>query len=283
MIREREDYIIPETLSEASELLRGNNALLISGGTTLRFKNLKNYDLLVDISRAAPNTIKIDDGGVILGSMARIADILDNDELKEINCGILHKTAANIGTSPVRNQVTVGGNVAMVYRWSDLPVTLLALDAKMMTVEGDKINEHSSSEFFSKNPAKVLRRGEIVKEILFPVYGEDHYFVFKTFNKTKGDFAAINMAVRYKGGRVFEDLRIGISAITALPKRLCELERELEGKEIEEGIIGTAIDKHVSNIKGNDIRYGSEYLATVLRVMLRRALLREEAQEEVAE
>jgi len=270
---EHERYIFPETLEEASELMTANDALLISGGTTLRFRNPGDSKILVDISRAASDDIIIDQDKLCLGSGVRISKILDNPEIQTINCGILAETALNIGTTPLRNQITIGGNITMVYRWSDIPVSLLVLDAEIITVHGAEIHEYAAEDFFKNQPSRKLMKGEIVREIRIPIYGPEFYFRFVTFNKTKGDFAAFNVAVGYRKGTVFKNLRIGISAVGPLPVRLRGVERELEGVNIKGAVIDDVVGKHISGMKMNDIRYGGDYLKKVLMVTIRRALL----------
>ena len=269
---EREDYVIPETLNEASELLQKKGALLVSGGTSLKFRNLDRYEIMVDISRAVSPAIERDGDVMILGAGARISDLLKNDEFKSINCGILYETARNIGTTPIRNQVTVGGNISMVYPWSDLPVSLLALNAKISTNKREKDRAYPAVDFFAKNPSKLLEKGEIVTEIEIPIYDQDYHFVFKTLNRTMGDFTALNVAVGYVRGDILKDLRISVSGITSLPQRLHELEWELEGKTLKDDIVGESIDRHISNFKTHDIRYSQEYLEKVLKVYLKRLL-----------
>ncbi len=273
MEKKKERYIFPETLAEASELLKGENVLMISGGTTFRFRNLKNFSRIVDISRIAPDSIEINDKEIILGSMVRIGEILSHPVLNNVNCGILAETASNIGSTPIRNQVTLGGNLTMIYRWSDLPVSILVLGAEIITVEGKKSKSYSAEDFYSSNPVRRLEKGEIVTNVVIPVHGNDYLFSFKTFNKTKGDFAAINAAAGYRRGAVFSDLRVAISAISNLPVRMSALESELEGRPKDLEVIEEAINKCLPGFKVSDFRYGADYLNQVAKVMLKRILL----------
>jgi len=130
-------YFLPNSLAEASELLLNDGSLLVAGGTSLKFRRTREDTVFVDISRVAPSTITIGPEEIVLGSMVRIRDLLCNPELGRLNYGILHQTALHIATTPVRNQVTVGGNITMLYPWSDLPVSLLALDSRMVTCSRD--------------------------------------------------------------------------------------------------------------------------------------------------
>lgn len=275
MEKKKESYIFPDTLEEASELLKGEDVLMISGGTSFRFRNLKNFSRIVDISRAAPDSIEISNKEIILGSMVRIGGILENSSLKDLNCGILESTVSNIGSTPIRNQITVGGNLTMIYRWTDLPVSILVLDADIITLNGKESRTYAAEDFFSSNPARRLAKGEIVTKVIIPVYDADFLFSFKTFNKSKGDFAGINVAAGYRRGAVFSDLRIAISAICNLPMRLKALECELEGHPKDEEVVEKAITKHLPSFKVSDFRYGSDYLNQVVRVMLKRILLEE--------
>lgn len=267
-----ERYIFPKDLNEASELLENEGAVLVAGGTSLVFRRPGNDRTFVDISRIAPKVIKIVPETITLGSMVRIRDILCDPDLDKLNCGILRQTASNIATTPVRNQITVGGSIAMIYPWSDLPVSFLVLDAKVVTHHHNGGRTLTAEEFFSGQPARKLRPGEIVTEVKIPIHLRDHLFSFTTLGRTKGDFAAIDLAVGYRDTGEFERLRIAVSAVTPLPVRLIGLEEELEGMRKDSGEIDELLEKHISGIKPRNFRYGGDYLRRTLKVLLKRSL-----------
>jgi len=267
-----EEYIWPGKLSEASLLLKKERSLLVAGGTSLRFRNLDRFSTLVDISRIIPKDIRIHAEKVHFGAMCRISDILANEELANINCGIFHRTAENIGTTALRNQISVGGNISMVYRWSDLPVTFLCLNGKINTFDAGRDRTYSAMDFFKKQPVINMSRGELVTGIDVPILKE-HTLIFNTFCKTKGDFAAIDIAVGYRQSKIFEDARIAVSAVSSLPRRLVKLEKWLQGKARTKETVIEGLDECLPLMGTGDLRYGSAYLNKVLKVMLKRALL----------
>jgi len=265
-------YFLPNSLAEASELLLNDGSLLVAGGTSLKFRRTREDTVFVDISRVAPSTITIGPEEIVLGSMVRIRDLLCNPELGRLNYGILHQTALHIATTPVRNQVTVGGNITMLYPWSDLPVSLLALDSRMVTCSGDGEKEYRAEEWFGGQPERKLGPGEILTEVRMPIYEREHIFRFSTLNRTEGDFAAINLAVGFGRSNGFQRVRIAVSGVTSLPVRLTGLEEELEGSVYDRHRIDEIVVKHIEGIKPRDFRYGKDYLRKVLKVMIVRAL-----------
>lgn len=279
-----EKYIFPKDIDMASTLLKGPKTLLISGGTSFGFRNLERYSSFIDISRIISGDIEMGEDKFHFGAMCRMRDIIDNRELANINRGIFRTCASNMGTTALRNQITLGGNITMVYRWSDMPVVLLCLNAHINTMENHLHRTYSAMDFFRKQPIGALNKGELVTRIDVPILKE-HKLTFDTFRKTMGDFAGINIATGYLPERNFNDVRIAISAISSMPLRLVKLEQWLQGKVRSKKTLASGMDVCLPTMGGSDFRYSASFLNKVVRVMIQRALFPEKKNdpEEVSE
>ena len=120
----------PKSVPEACSLLREDEgAKIIAGGTALALTKLQKVHALVDISRLGLEYIKTETDGKHIGATTSAQTLATSVTLRQIAGGILSTAAAGIGSRPIRNQVTIGGNVVQLYPWSDLPAALIALDA----------------------------------------------------------------------------------------------------------------------------------------------------------
>ncbi len=121
-------YHFPTSSAEAWALTSEPTprVLLIGGGTVTTptlFQGASAHTDVADLACAGLDAVSIDDGGVRIGAMLRIAEFERITALEP-----LRVAARSVGAPASRNLATVGGNV--VYR-GDLAFTLLALDAQV--------------------------------------------------------------------------------------------------------------------------------------------------------
>lgn len=104
----------PATFEEAALLAAAPGARLLAGGTDLlpRLKRGQaRPELLVDLGRLPGfRTIARADGGVCLGAGARIAELARHPLLTRY--AALRQAAASVATPQIRNQASLGGNLA---------------------------------------------------------------------------------------------------------------------------------------------------------------------------
>ena len=105
------EYARPSTAAEALELLAGDGAAPLAGGTDLRGqidRGLRDPALLVDLQDAGLAGIAASDGGVEIGAMTTLAEVAAHP-LAGYDAV---STAARSAASPLlRNVGTVGGNI----------------------------------------------------------------------------------------------------------------------------------------------------------------------------
>lgn len=110
------DHLAASSLEEATELLNGQNAAAIAGGTDLLgcLKNRVHREtptLLVDIKPVAGGShVSLGEASIRIGALTTLADIAD-DELVNTRVPLLAEAARSVGSPQLRNMATIGGNI----------------------------------------------------------------------------------------------------------------------------------------------------------------------------
>jgi CO/xanthine dehydrogenase FAD-binding subunit len=246
------EFIRPRTLEEAAEALALPNARAVAGGTA--FLEVPQAGYLVDLTSLPLSYVREEENCFRVGATTTISELEESPAAK-IAGGYLQQACAFLADAPLRNVITLGGNLACRHPWAHLPPVLMTLGSRVL-VAGKEKREISVEEILSKG----LEPGEFVQEVLIPK--KDGLGVFKRFGLTKTDYAAVTVAV-YSSDSEF---RVAIGGLT-MPTRLTELEKVVE--KIEPSVMESAIEKIVP------VRHpilSADYRKEVLKVLLRRAL-----------
>ncbi len=264
------NYYYPSSIEEALSLLTKESTEIIAGGSHLITAKSQSTNNLVDISRIGLNYIKKEDEIVRIGSTTTITDILESPITKEIGNGILTKACQLIADTPLRNVITLGGNIARRYPWAGLPVVLLVLDAEIVIKEqGGKSQTITASQLFE---SRKVRKDEIITEVIFPVK-HGWFCRYEKFALTTVDYSWLTMAfsTKIEDGMII-DPHIAVSRIIKA-KRIEEVEKFLKGKTIST----LDLDEAVSKLKQavniiSDYRSSKEYREHLLGVLFERML-----------
>ncbi|MBP5167289.1 MAG: FAD binding domain-containing protein, partial [Oscillospiraceae bacterium] len=115
------NHVNAKSLEEAAAVLKGGKAKAIAGGAdllgTLKDNIIPEYpDTLVNL-KSIPGLeyIKEEDGMLKIGALTRLADISRDETVKE-KCLALHQATSVTCTPNLREQATIGGNIAQLPR-----------------------------------------------------------------------------------------------------------------------------------------------------------------------
>ncbi len=115
------NHVNAKSLEEAAAVLKGGKAKAIAGGAdllgTLKDNIIPEYpDTLVNL-KSIPGLeyIKEEDGMLKIGALTRLADISRDETVRE-KCLALHQAASVTCTPNLREQATIGGNIAQLPR-----------------------------------------------------------------------------------------------------------------------------------------------------------------------
>jgi len=157
-------------------------------------------------------------------------------------------------------------------RWSDLPLVFFVLDA-VFVLKFVRERTVSADNFFKKQPNKVLKKGELLTEIIVPKFSKTK-LARKKIVRAHDDFPALQLAVSLRLSRKkINFIKIAFVANKPLPVELKKTGNFLRGKIPDNSLINQAAQIAESEInKLNDIRFSNDYLKEMIRVYTRRLI-----------
>ena len=282
MIPARFEYHAPTALPEAIALLEqhGDEAKLLAGGQSLiplmRFR-LAQPGHLVDLGRIDGLAYIREGGGFLsIGALTREADIETNPLIAE-RYQLLADTAAVIADPLVRNQATVGGNLAHADPANDHPAAMLALDAEVIAEGPSGQRTIPIDDFFQDTFATALAPSEVLVQIRVPWPAPQSGGAYLKLERKVGDFAIAGVAaqVQLDSSGAFQSVRIGLTNVGPTPIRARKAEASLIGERPIEGILKAAGALAAAESQPvSDGRGPAEYKRAMVRTLTVRALKR---------
>ncbi len=261
-------YFRPKDLGEALDFLEREDARPLAGGQSL-IPMLKlrviSTRYVVDLNPISSLSYVKDDGEVVrVGAMTRHAEIVKNPLIRS-EVPLLHDAARQVGDMQVRNMGTIGGSVSNADPAADYPAVLTALEAKVVVKSRSGEREVQASDFFKGAFNTDLRRGEVVKEVVFPKM-RGYVTKYVKVVRRAGDYAMVSLAfaAKVKDGEI-EDVRLSYSGVSDRPVRAREAEKQLVGK-VETGKVEKALEMLQVN-PPSDVRGSSWYRREVMKVI----------------
>ncbi|MFW9904507.1 MAG: FAD binding domain-containing protein [Candidatus Thorarchaeota archaeon] len=264
-----QEYYYPSNLEEALNLLLKESTEIIAGGTHLTTSKNRVKSNFVDITRLGLNYIEGDQQSIRVGSTTTITEMIESLIISEIGNGILTKACQLIADTPLRNVITLGGNIAGVYPWVGLPVVLLVLDAEIEIKSLEETKKVPANDYFKGGK---IQKGEIITEVTFP-FRNDYFCQYEKFALTTVDYSWLTMAFSAKNdnGKIV-DPHLAVSRITKA-QRVVEVEQFLEGNSLSNLDIKTAVATLKNSVKiVADYRSSKTYRKHLLGVLFQRIL-----------
>lgn len=252
----------PSTLAEASRLAAAGGKPLAGGQTLLASMKLRlaQPEQLVDLGTIKDlAAIRKDGNNLVIGAMARHADVAGNAEVKQAYPALAH-LASHIGDRQVRAMGTIGGSVANNDPAACYPSALLASNATVVT---DR-REIAADQFFQGMFATALQDGELISAIRFPIPKRAAY---EKFSQKASKFALIGVFVAQFDGQV----RVAVTGGGNGVFRHQGLEDALTRNFTPGAAAGVKID---SSGLSSDLHASAEYRANLISVMTQRAVAR---------
>lgn len=143
----------------------------------------------------------------------------------------LHELIDRFASMPVRNQATLGGNVANASPIGDMPPVLLALNASIEVDNGEVQRSIPARSFFTGYRTTQLEHKEWIRAITFPKLQNQAIFkVYKVSKRHEDDISAVCAAfmIKLEQGKVVQ-LSTGFGGVAATPASCSEIEQQLIG------------------------------------------------------
>ena len=193
------EYHVPNSIEQALDLMNqhADDAKILAGGQSLvpamNFR-IAQPSMLIDLNRVTELSYIREDGDVIrVGAMARERHVEFDASIAK-HMPLLHEAAPNIAHPQIRNRGTIGGSIVNADPAAELPVLMLALDARLKArnVSGERwIN---AQEFFVGMFTTALELDEILVEIELPFMKPRTGWSFMEVAPRAGDYALMGVA-----------------------------------------------------------------------------------------
>jgi aerobic carbon-monoxide dehydrogenase medium subunit len=192
---------VDEALGLAAEY--GDDAKYLAGGHSLLPLMKLRFaapGVLIDLGRIPELAYVRDEGTyVAIGALTRHHDIA-NSPLLASDIPLLARTAEAVGDPQIRHRGTIGGSVAHGDAASDLPASLLALDASFVVRGPEGSRTEPAAEFFRGIFETACEPGELITEIQVPKPATPAAWSFQKFTKRAIDWAIVGVAVQLSPG-----------------------------------------------------------------------------------
>jgi carbon-monoxide dehydrogenase medium subunit len=249
-------YERPADLVAAAGLLRtSDGAVALAGGQSLlpalRLGD-RSADQLVDLSHV-PALRGIEEDGVALtiGAGEPMWSV-ERSPLVAAAAPLLVRVLGSVGAASIRSRATLGGSLAWADPTSQLPATLIALDATVETTE----RSVPASALQTGRHRTSLRRGELIVRVQIPKSGAAGGFAM--IRRTHITWPAVGAVASRTGSG---DVRLVLFGAAPRPVLLSD-----DGA----GSIQAAIDERISPF--DDERASSWYRRAVVGTLAGRAL-----------
>ena len=274
------DYHEPESVPEALGLLAryGEDAHLVAGATAFTLlwrQGLLRPGHVIGLRRiAALGGITSSDGGVVIGATVTHRAIERSAEVARY-CPALTRTFASVATVRVRNQATLGGNLAHADPAQDPPPMLIALGAEVVAVSQAGERAIPVEELFVDVFTTSLRPGEIITAVRFPALtARTRATYLKFLPQTADDYATVSVAaaLRLANDGTVADVRVALGAAGPTPRRARSVEDALRGARPDEKGIADAAARVEGDIEPfDDVRGSAAYKREMARLWTVRA------------
>ncbi len=276
MLKNLTAVLRPSSIEEACSLLadKGRKHAILAGGTHIAGLEDPSIEVLVDLGGLHLSYIRKSPEGFSIGAMTPVQDVFKSAVLTGPAGDVLRSAAGKIGSTLLRNAVTVGGNLTCVFPWSDLPPVFLALDASVLIRRGPPKKTVLVKNLLEQNPRQFLDPNDIVVEIGIPNLPPATGTAFAKFAKTSNDYALITVASRLTlaEGRI-SGARIALNGCVKRPQRRENAEQHLLGKAPSVALLREAARMALNEMEmTQDFRASLEYRQEVAEVLVRRCL-----------
>jgi CO/xanthine dehydrogenase FAD-binding subunit len=272
------DYIRPDSLAEARELLAAEEgARVIAGGQTLvpmLAMRLARPARLIDILRLPELAgIREENGTIVVGATTRQAQA-ERDSVIRASVPLLAQVLPWVGHPPTRNRGTIGGSIANADPSAEIPLAAVTLGAEILLATAQGERSVPADDFFLGAMLTTLGQGDCVRAIRFPVWPCKRIGVgFFEISARRSDFAFVAAAaqVALDDEDRCIDVALGVGGVGDRPLRLDV--SSLVGTKLDAAPVSDAI--HAASLElepGSDLHASAAYRRRVAVTLGIRAL-----------
>jgi CO/xanthine dehydrogenase FAD-binding subunit len=269
-------FLRPKTLREATQALAEGGQVLAGGtdffpalgtrpvtGTIIdvtRIRELRGIDLASDQVRI---------GGAITWSEIAAAALP--------RCfDALRAAAREVGGLQVQNRGTIAGNLCNASPAADSVPPLLILDAEVELTSVSGVRRLPLRDFIVGNRKTCRRSDEILSSVIVPLRLQDAPSIFLKLGARRYLVISITMLaalLSHDGNGRVGVARIAVGSCSPTAQRLLELEHNLAGQPLRNGLSSLVRASHLTPLSPiDDVRASAAYRRDATLTLVRRAL-----------
>ncbi|MFK7892211.1 MAG: xanthine dehydrogenase small subunit [Granulosicoccus sp.] len=273
-----ENFHQPHGLKELARLYQENpDYRLLGGGTDMALEvtqSLQDLPGLIQIARVPElNRVEISGKKIQLGAGVTVSKCLQLLPEK-IHC--IGEFLLRFGSDQIRNQATVGGNLASASPIGDLPPLFMALGAELTLQRGEVQRRIPIDDFFTGYRQNALQPGEFIVSVEFSVPADGSTFaVHKISKRRDDDISSVCLALHLNPHEgLSSDVRLAFGGMAATPVRALQTEAALENMPFDNRAVSAAQRALVEELQPiSDARASASYRAQVAQNLLQRILM----------
>ena len=187
----------------------------------------------------------------------------------------LQEAAREVGSIQIQNRATIAGNLCNASPAADGVPPLLALDASVELVSTDGTRTMPLAQFITGNRRTQRRPGEIVTAIIVPrtIAGPSAFLKLGARRYLVISIAMVAAILEDDGDGRIGQARVAIGACSPVAQRLLQLERDLAGHRLAQGVGALVAPNHVDILSPiDDVRATAAYRMDAARTLVARTL-----------
>lgn len=277
------DYWEPSSLDEARDMLAqgGSDARLLAGGTDLlvRLKRgMITAKILVNLKRI-PGLDGISyqpDGTAQIGALTRVSAIESSSQI-QAGHPVLAQAASLLGSPPIRNLATIGGNVGRASPASDLVPAMIVLGAQGWVYGANGPQKVLVEDMCLRPGCTILASDELITGFTLPPVPPRSGGAYLKYGRTKGmDLAMVGAAVRLtldESGERATQARVALSSVAPVPLLAPKAAEMLCRGPIDDQLVEQVADQAAREASPCcDLRCSDWYRTELIRVLVCRAV-----------
>lgn len=276
----RFELLQPQSVEEAVSLLSAHaeEARIIAGGQSLLIM-LRNglvrpkYVLALGSLEVLAGIQLTPEGQLSIGALTTHREILRSALVRE-KAGILVQAASQIGSTPVRNFGTIGGNLCHNEMGGDPPPALLVLEAKVECASVRGRRKIPAAELFTDYFDTCLEPDEILVGLEIPPPSPHSVGVYLKHTIRSGDLAIVGVAALLQMRDGFcQEAKLALGGVGPVSFRALDAERLLRQQPLNEDVIDEAARAAAAMSDPlSDAHASADYRRKMARVFVRRAI-----------
>ena len=269
----------PTTVHEASKALvdYGEKAKIYAGGAELLLllrNGLLQSKILVDVKKIESlHRIAMDNGVLHVGACVTHR-ALERSALVREHAPVLAYAESQVANVRVRNQGTLGGNLAFNDPHSDPGTVLLIHDASVIVGNERGERRMALSGFFVDMYATILEAGDLLLDVEIPALPAGMKSAYLRLHRYQRPTLGVAVGAVMSNGTL-DDVRLAVGCVGPKAERLTELETKIKGTKLSEA--RRILTEEKNYLRGllqpvDDLLGSAEYKLYMTGVMLGDAL-----------